>query len=114
MTFCTRPTRQMKEGLEMEPNIKERYITKQHENGHKHLTVRNSGLKVGKHEDGFLAASPDGLVSDPTVDDDKGLLEMKYIQTEKGESLDQALLRKQMCIRSGNGICMNRSHKYFY
>ena len=86
----------------MESSIKDRYLLKQHENGHTDLKVTSSGLAVGKHEDGFLAASPDGLVHDPSADNTKGLLEMKYIQTEEEESIEQALLKKLMCTRSGD------------
>lgn len=108
------PTQEMKDGLEMEAAIKDRYITKQYADGHKDLSVTDSGLNVGKYKDGFLAASPDGMVFDPSVVDAKGLLEMKYIKSEKEECLEQALLRKQICARDGNGIHINRSHKYFY
>lgn len=108
------PTRQMTEGLEMESEIKERYIEKQHESGHKGLTVSNSGLVVGRNSDGFLAASPDGMVFDPSVVNPKGLLEMKYIQTENNECLEHAMVRKQMCVRDTSDVHMNRKHKYFF
>jgi hypothetical protein len=108
------PTRQMKEGLEMEPVVMARYIKEQHKGGHEELSVSKSGLVVGKFENGFLGASPDGIVCDPSFADSKGLLEMKFIQTEEEESLEDALVRKQICVRNGSTIHMNKSNKYYY
>ncbi|RUA05520.1 MAG: hypothetical protein DSY43_04465 [Gammaproteobacteria bacterium] len=109
------PTKQMKKGLEMESEIMARYIEHQHKCGHKDLSVEKSGLIVGKFEDGFLGASPDGLVCDPSVPDSKGLLEMKYIETQQDESLEDALVRKHVCVRRDDSThSINRKHKYFY
>lgn len=64
--------------------------------------------------DGFLGASPDGMVHDPSVEDPEGLLEMKYIQTDKYDSLEDALLQKRICIKDSEGIHINKRHQYFY
>ena len=90
-------TKQMKKGLEMESEIQEMYIKEQHKCGHDNLVVEKSCLIVGKHDDGFLEASPDGLVCDPSnTDNPQGILEMKYVETDESESLSEALLRKHV------------------
>lgn len=104
----------MKQGLLMEPQILTSYIEHQHKCGHKDLTVSKAGLIVGKFTDGFLGASPDGIVTDPTAVESKGILEKKYIQTEKDESLEDALLRKHICAKHEDGVHINCNHKYYY
>ena len=106
-------TESMKQGLQMEPHILTRYVEHQHNCGHKGLTVAKVGLVVGKLSDGFLGASPDGIVTDPTAVEPKGILEMKYIQTEKGESLKDALLRKHICVKDEDQVHINCNHKYY-
>lgn len=111
-------TKQMIKGLEMEPEIMKQYIKEQHKRGHDNLSVSQSGLIVGKHDDGFLGASPDGLVCDPSNNNEPlGILEMKFIETSEKESLTEAVLRKHMCVKhklDNSGITINRNHKYFY
>ena len=111
------PTKQMRRGLEMESEIMDNYVKEQHKCGHSNLSVEKSGLIVGKFEDGFLGASPDGLVHDPICSDDpNGLLEMKFIDTEENESLNNAMKRKNICIQDSkrDTVTLNRNHKYFY
>lgn len=108
-----KPTKYMLEGLAKEPEIMELYIQTQTKSGHIGIQVTRSGFVISK-ADGFLGASPDGLVNDPSVDDPDGLLEMKFIQTNKYESLEDALLQKRMCIKENGGIIINRRHQYFY
>lgn len=107
-------TKQMRKGLEMESHIKEIYENKQNSCGHKGLSVTTSGLVVGNYEDGFLGASPDGIVHDPSVADSKGLLEMKYIDMDEGEHLSDSLIRKNICSRNNSILNLKQNHKYFY
>ena len=56
----------MNEGLQKEGEIESLYIMAQQKSGHKNLSVEPCGLFISQtHE--FLAATPDGLVSDPHV-----------------------------------------------
>ena len=108
-----KPTREMKEGLEKEPEIIAEYIQHQINAGHVGLKVSKCGLLVSEAE-GFLGANPDGLVEDPSTTDPHGLLEMKYIQTDGVESLEEDLVRKRICVKNNTGLTVNRQHQYFY
>ena len=75
--------------------------------------MKKSGLVVcSKHC--FLAASPDGIVSDPTSNPSEGMLEMKYIQMKQGETLKDTLIRKRVCIYHKGEIVVNPNHQYYY
>ena len=63
---------------------------------------------------GFLGASPDGLVHDPSAEDTGGLLELKYVQMEKQEILEEALVRKGICKKCKDGVALNVQHKYYF
>ena len=62
----------------------------------------------------LLANSPDGLVHDPSHDPAEGMLEMKYIQMKEGETLNDALTRKRICVCDNGELNVNRNHQYFY
>ena len=83
----------MKEGLEMEDNIIAAYKVCKQQQGVTGITVEKCGFYISKHN-GFLGASPDGLVHDPSTENSEGLIELKYIQVEEHESLEDALIRK--------------------
>lgn len=106
-----KPTTQMREGLAKEQETMAQYIEKLAKSGHEGLTVSKIELVICKTE-GYLEASPDGLVHDPSVADPKGLLEMKYVQTDNNETLEDALVRKRICVKTSNGVTMNQHHQY--
>ena len=109
-----KPTRQMREGLAKKQESMAQYIKKkQAKSGHEGLTVSKIELVICRTE-GYLGASPDGLVHDPSVADPKGLLEMKYIQTDNNETLEDALVHKRICVKTSNGVTMNQHHQYYY
>ena len=83
------------------------------ERGHKGIEVKKSGLIVSVSHC-FLASSPDGLVHDPSHDPAEGMLEMKYIQMKEGETLNDALKRKRICVCDNGELKVNRNHQYFY
>ena len=86
----------------------------QQKSGHKNLSVEPCGLFISQTH-GFLAATPDGLVSDPHVSQTNGLLEMKFIQLSTSVSLEQGLLQRRICNTCrDNKLKMNINHKYFY
>ena len=104
----------MNEGLQKEGEIESLYIMAQQKSGHKNLSVEPCGLFISQTH-GFLAATPDGLVSDPHVSQSNGLLEMKFIQLSTSVSLEQGLLQRRICNTCrDNKLKMNINHKYFY
>ena len=106
-------TKEMKEGLSKEPEIIQEFLNTMNEKGHKRIKVERSGLIVSTLH-GFLAASPDGLVKDPSHEPPEGMLEMKYIQMKEDETLTEALLRKRICVYDNEELTVNRCHQYFY
>ena len=101
------------EGLEMEDSIIAAYKSLKQEEGVAGIIVQKCGFFISKHH-GFLGASPDGLVHDPSAEDTEGLLELKYVQMEKQESLEEALVRKGICKNCKDGVTLNVRHKYYF
>ncbi len=104
----------MAEGVEMEVQILEEYKALMHQMGHIDLaqSVRQCGLFIS--DEGFLGASPDALVDDPSLSDPEGLVEIKYIQMNDNETLCDALVRKRICTKNNSEIELNTSHQYYY
>ena len=85
----------MQAGIQQEPEIIKDYLPQQAQNGHNNITVDKRGLFCFKRHP-FLGASPNGVVSDS---ESSGLLEMKYIQMEGSETLEEALIRRRICVK---------------
>ena len=100
----------MREGIENEQLIITQYKDKMQKGGHAGLEVTSCGFFVSKTH-GFLGASPDGLVTDPSSENPLGLVKAKNIQVNENESLMAALIRKGICTKDGN---IKKSHKYYY
>lgn len=94
-------TKAMKEGIEWEPRIIERFMK---ETGHQ---VRKSGFVLSESHP-FLGASPDGI-----TEEDK-LVEVKKVVSKEGEDLAETMCRLSIYKRDGDGISINKNHKYFY
>ena len=103
----------MKAGLEMEDKIVKEYTELMQQKGHAGITVTKCGFFVSK-EHGFLGASPDGLVSDPSSVDSRGLIEVKFIQVTEHESLSKSVLKKRICVKKDDALELNTKHKYYY
>ena len=94
-------TRLMKEGIEMEPKIIERFCK---EMGN---VVKKCGYFILETHP-FLGASPDGIT-------DKGfLVEVKKVTSKYGESMETTLCRLGIYKQSHGNISLNKNHKYFY
>lgn len=85
-------TKEMKEGLSKEPEIIHEFLNTMKEKGHKGIKVEKSGLIVSTLH-GFLAASLDGLVKDPSHEPPEGMLEMKYVQMKEDEGTSKRSLK---------------------
>lgn len=91
----------MKEGIEMEPKIIERF---RQETGN---VVRKCGFFISETHP-FLGASPDGLT-------EKGyLVEVKKVTSKDGESKEDTLCRLAIYKQMNDNIVLNTNHKYFY
>ena len=78
--------------------------------GHCGLKVENCGFFVAKNH-GFLGASPDGLVTDPSIENPLGVIEVKNVTVKDSEELSLALVRKSICKKDG---MVNERHMYYY
>ena len=100
-------TSKMMAGLQRESSIIREYSEQ------RSVKVQPCGLFVSKSHH-FLAASPDGIVSEL---DSCGLVEAKLVFWDEGETLQQALVRKRIFLNhpSGDGhLVINNHHQYYY
>ena len=100
----------MQAGIQQEPEIIKNYLAQQAQNGHNDITVDKCGFFVSKTHP-FLGASPDGIVSDS---ESSGLLEVKYIQMEESETLEEALIRKRICVKISGILEIHKKHQYYF
>ncbi len=88
------------------------YITHQHGNCHPGLTVQQCGLFVF-HVNPWLAATPDGLVTDPSSENPSGLLELFF--SVRDETIDDACSNKTFWLeKKGSKYQLKRKHGYYY
>ena len=76
----------MKDGLENEQLVIDKYTDLMHQQGHTRVHVAKCGFFVEK-EKGILGASPDGLVTDPSKRSPHGIIEAKNVIVKDGETL---------------------------
>lgn len=109
-------TSAMLQGLENEDAIADSFVEKMKTEGNHDFSFANCGFFISKTH-GFLGASPDRIVHDPT-EETPGVAEFKFIQVKDKEGLSGVLLKQHICIKTqkGNSISLklNRNHKYFY
>ena len=77
------------------------------------VTVTESGFVVSATH-GFLGSSPDGLVNDPLESPPDGLIEVKHIAFQQGETLQDALIRRGICKLVEDHMSINRNHQDYY
>lgn len=109
-------THAMLQGLEKEDAIADSFIDKMEAEGKCGFSFTNCGFLISK-TNGFLGASPDHIVHDPT-EETPGVAEFKFIQVKDGETLSGVLLKQHICTKTQEGnsthLQLNRMHKYFY
>ena len=103
----------MKDGLENEQLVIDKYTDLMHQQGHTSVHVAKCGFFVEK-EKGILGASPDGLVTYPSKRSPYGIIKAKNVIVKDSETLKDALIRKSICKMSDTGLKVNKSHIYFY
>ena len=79
-------------------------------------SVTKSGLVISL-EHPWLAASPDGLVYDPSFDPPQGLVELKNPYATKDKTVEEAAAgNKSFCLKidEGGKLYLPKSHSYYY
>ena len=101
-------------GSEKEEIARQEYITYQQRNNHPDLAVHDCGLFVSK-DSNWLAATPDGLVHDPSDSQHPtGLLEIKNPYAAKDKDLTEACRTSSFCLEKGNSLRLKHQHNYYY
>lgn len=72
-------------GIQNEKLARNVYTQHMREAGHTNLVMKDCGFIVSLSK-GWLGASPDGQVCDPTLDSPNGLLEIKCPYTKRAQS----------------------------
>ena len=80
-----------------------------------HISIQHSGLVIHPTHH-WLAASPDGLVYDPTSTDTLGISEYKNPYKFRSTTLqDAATQTKDFCLKLNDGsLSLKRTHIYYY
>ena len=108
----------MKYGVENESLAVDKYVSQKQRDGIK-VEVSSCGLFVYL-EHGQLAASPDRLVTDPSVSDSLGLIEVKCLYSCRDisplEAVDTKGSTSAFPVKKviGENIIMKESHSYYY
>lgn len=106
-----------KYGSEMDEFTRQQYVTHQQGNNHPDLTVEKCGLHIS-HLDNWLAATPDGIVHDPSdTAHPLGLVEIKNPFSAKDKSLDEACKQSGFCLevnKANNTRRLKHRHDYYY
>jgi len=106
-------------GMVSEETSRKEYTTYMHQHGHTGLTVSTSGLNISD-ESPWLAASPDGLVLDPSYTPVEGLVELKNPSSVQDMTISEACeSKKAFCIKMRQGTGeqtqqLDKNHDYYY
>ena len=103
-------------GKEQEPITQEKYVQHMRQQGNTQLTVQPSGLVIHPVHS-WLAASPDGLVNDPCVQNPFGLVEYKNPYSHRDSTLQTAAQTKDFCLKANpqNGeLTLKTTHDYYH
>ena len=62
------------------------------------------------------AASPDGIVYDPSFNPPQGLVELKNPYSARDKTVEEAASSKSFCLKLDNGgkLCLPKNHNYYY
>ena len=73
-----------------------------------------SGLTIHPQHH-WLAASPDGLITDPSSPDPAGIVELKNPYTQRDMPLSEAAKGRDFCLTDSNGcLKLKRTHKFYH
>ena len=113
-SMCNPPAA-IKWGQDNETVAHQAYVQHMHKNGHVNLIVRECGIIIHP-EKGWLASSPDGIVSDTSDKLYTGLLEIKCPYTKRDILPEDACQDENFyCCLSNNGdLALKRTHTYYH
>ena len=101
-------------GIQNEKLARNVYTQHMREAGHTNLVVKDCGFIVSLSK-GWLGASPDGQVYDPTSDNPNGLLEIKCPYTKRAQSPQEACEDPSFyCTMEGNKLKLKFEHPYYH
>ena len=90
------------------------YVQHMREHGHLNLSVKECGFIISPHE-GWLGASPDGRVYDPSSDQPNGLLEVKCPYTKRAQTPLEACKDAEFYCTIENGkLKLKHNHAYYH
>ena len=103
-------------GMEMEGTARTEYITHQQMNKHPDMSVTDSGLFISQ-ENSWLAATPDGIVTDSSEHSNSiGLLEIKNPFSKRNMTMSEACnTGSAFCLKEKDGeIKLKKTHDYYH
>ena len=104
----------IKWGRDKEPLAQYKYVDFLRSRGHHNLTVHKCGFYVHPHK-GWLGASPDGVVYDPTVSDSQGILEIKCPYSARDCTVEEACKDTSFyCFLNGTNLRLKEDHHYYH
>ena len=104
----------IKWGIENEKLARNVYIQHMRQAGHSNLVVKDCGFIVSLSK-GWLGASPDGQVHDPTSDNPNGLLEIKCPYTKKAKTPQEACEDPTFyCTIESSKLKLKCEHPYYH
>ena len=104
----------IKWGRDNEEKARQKYVQYMENKGHKQLKVSPAGFVVHPQK-GWLGASPDGWVIDPTSIPSHGILEIKCPYLKADESLDELCKDKNFYLHYVNGLLeLDKKHEYYH
>jgi len=104
----------IKWGVENEKLARSVYVEYMNKQGHKGLLVEDCGFIVDQQE-GYLGASPDGRVYDPSSDQPNGILEIKCPYTKRTQTPQQVCDDPSFyCTFENDKMLLKPTHHYYH
>ena len=101
-------------GIHNEKLARNLYVQHMRKQGHVNLSVEDCGFIVSLYE-GWLGASPDGRVNDPSSDQPNGLVEIKCPYTKRAQTPQEACEDAEFYCTIENGkLKLKHSHAYYH
>lgn len=104
----------LKWGIENESNALRKYVQFMRSEGHTNLITEPCGFVIHPTQ-GWLGASPDAVIMDPTVEDKYGILEIKCPFSKREiHPIDACKDSQFYCTYNDNRIKLKRDHQYYH